>query len=119
VGIVERYYRLIRQAYFIIIAKIPNISKDIALQMAFKAINDIIGPNRLVLTLLVYSAYLRITEYNLLLLSIAQRALAIKKAIVEVQKLQAKRQVNNALNARNRPNITTVHKLVLNSKVLI
>jgi hypothetical protein len=62
-----------------------------ALQMAFKAINDIIRPNRLVLTLLVYSAYLQITEYNSLLLLVAQQALAIKKAIVEVQKLQAKR----------------------------
>ena len=70
-GIVERYYRPIRRAYSIIIAKIPSISKDIALQMAFKAINNIIGPNRLVLTLLVYGAYPQITEYNPLLLSIA------------------------------------------------
>jgi hypothetical protein len=58
VGIVERYYRLIRRAYSIIIAKILNISKDIALQMAFKAINDTAGLNRLILILLVYSAYL-------------------------------------------------------------
>jgi hypothetical protein len=64
VGIVKRYYRPIRKAYFIISAKIPSISKDIALQMAFKAINDIVRPNRLVLTLLVYSAYLQITEHN-------------------------------------------------------
>jgi hypothetical protein len=55
--------------------------------MAFKAINDIIGPNRLVLTLLVYSAYPQITEYNPLLPLVAQRALAIKKAIAKVQKL--------------------------------
>jgi hypothetical protein len=72
VGIVERYYKLIRRAYFIIIAKILDISKDIALQIAFKAINDIVRPNRLVLILLVYSAYPRITEYNLLLLLVAQ-----------------------------------------------
>ena len=71
VGIVERYYRLIRQAYSIIIAKIPGISKDMALQMAFKAINDIAGLNRLVLTLLVYGAYPRITEHNPLSLLIA------------------------------------------------
>jgi hypothetical protein len=57
------------------------------LQIAFKAINDIIRLNRLILTLLVYSAYLQITEYNPLLLLIAQRALAIKKAIAKVQKL--------------------------------
>ena len=55
--------------------------------MAFKAINDIVRPNRLVLTLLDYSAYLQINKHNLLLLLIAQRALAIKKAIAKVQKL--------------------------------
>jgi len=86
-GIVKCYYRLICQVYFIIIAKIPNIGNDIALQIAFKAINNIVRPNRLILTLLVYSAYLQITKYNLLLLSIAQQALAIKKAIAKVQKL--------------------------------
>jgi len=32
--------------------------------MAFKAINNIAGLNRLVLTLLVYSAYPQITEYD-------------------------------------------------------
>jgi hypothetical protein len=64
VGIVKRYYRLICQAYFIIIAKILSISKDIALQMAFKAINNTAGPNGLVLTLLVYSVYPRITEHD-------------------------------------------------------
>jgi hypothetical protein len=59
--------------------------------MAFKAINDIVRLNGLVLTLLVYSAYPQITKYNPLLLLVAQRALAIKKAMVEVQKLRAKR----------------------------
>jgi hypothetical protein len=33
-----------------------------ALQMAFKAINDIASPNGLILTLLVFGAYLRIVE---------------------------------------------------------
>jgi hypothetical protein len=71
VGIVKRYYRLIRRAYTIITTKIPNISKDIALQMAFKAINDIIRLNSLVLILLVYSVYPQITEYDPLLLLVA------------------------------------------------
>ena len=52
--------------------------------MAFKAINDIARLNRLVLTLLIYSAYPRITKYNPLLALIAQRALAIKKAMAKV-----------------------------------
>ena len=70
-GIVERYYRPICRAYSIIIAKIPSISKDMALQMAFKAINNIARPNKLVPTLLVYSAYPRITTYDPLLLLVA------------------------------------------------
>ena len=91
VGIVERYYGPIRRAYSIIIAKIPDISKDMALQMAFKAINDTAGPNGIVPTLLVYGAYLRITKHDPPSPLVTQQALAIKKAIAEVQKLQAKR----------------------------
>ena len=67
-GIVECYYRLICRAYTIITTKILDISKDIALQMAFKAINDIIKLDSLVFIFLVNSAYLRITEYDPLLL---------------------------------------------------
>jgi hypothetical protein len=59
--------------------------------MAFKAINDIIGLDNLILILLVYSAYLQIIKYNPLLLLVTKRALAIKKAIAKVQKLKAKR----------------------------
>ena len=70
-GIVECYYKLIRRVYFIIIAKILDIGKDIALQMAFKAINDIVGLNILVLILLVYSVYSRITKHDPLLLLVA------------------------------------------------
>jgi hypothetical protein len=55
-----------------------------ALQMTFKAINDFISPNSFILTLLVYGAYLRITKNDPLLLTILQRAIAIKKAIVKV-----------------------------------
>jgi hypothetical protein len=67
VGIVERYYRPICRAYTIITTKILDISKDIALQMAFKAINDTIRLDSLVFTLLIYSAYPQITEHDPLL----------------------------------------------------
>ncbi len=58
IRIIKRYYKLICKAYLIIIIKIPDIAKNIALQIAFKAINNIAGLNKLVLILLVYSAYL-------------------------------------------------------------
>jgi hypothetical protein len=48
-------------------AKVNGINKDTVFQIAFKAINNSIGPNSIILTLLVYSTLLRITEYNALL----------------------------------------------------
>ena len=90
-----------------------------ALQIAFKAINDSAGPNGLIPILLVYGAYPRIKEFNAPLLTIAQRAIAIKKAINEIQRLRAKRQVADALNARNGPNTNNIHGLELNSQVLV
>jgi len=57
IKIVERYYGPLWRAYQIIITKIPKISMEIALQMAFKAINDTAGPEGLVPILLVFGAY--------------------------------------------------------------
>ena len=70
VRIIERYYGLIWYIYSIIIAEIHSINKDIVLQMAFKAINDTVGLDRIVLTLLVYNTLLQITKYNTLSLII-------------------------------------------------
>jgi hypothetical protein len=39
--------------------------------------------------------------------------------MAEVQKLRAKRQVNDALNMRNGPNTLDIHELALNSDVLV
>ncbi len=64
IRIVERYYSLVRRAYSIFSTKIQGINKDMALQMAFKAINDTAGPDGLVPMLLVYSALPRMVEYN-------------------------------------------------------
>jgi len=58
--------------------------------MAVKAINNIAGPNRLVSTLLVYGAYLRISNLGPLTPSITERAAIIQKEIAEIVKLRAK-----------------------------
>jgi hypothetical protein len=62
IGMVKRYYGLIRRVYQIIISEIPKLDKNIALQIAFKAINNLAGLNSLVLTLLVFGAYLKIVK---------------------------------------------------------
>jgi hypothetical protein len=64
VGMVERYYGPLCHIYHIIIAELLDISKDMTLQIAFKAINNSTGPNSLILTLLVFKAYPRIIEFN-------------------------------------------------------
>ncbi len=47
--------------------------------MAFKAINNTIGPDSLVPTLLVYSALPRIVEYDALSPIVTQRSAALKR----------------------------------------
>ena len=87
--------------------------------MAVKAVNNTASPNRLVPTLLVYRAYLRINNLDPPAPSITEQAAIIWKAIAKIVKLRAKQTVNNTLYYRNGPNITPVYNLPLNSKVLI
>ena len=87
--------------------------------MAVKAVNDSTGPEGLVPTLLVFSAFPRMTDDDAPAPSIQAHATAIRKAIEEIAKVQAKMTVNNALNTRNRPNTESLYDLPLNSKVLI
>jgi hypothetical protein len=51
--------------------------------------------------------------------SMTQRATAIKRAIDEISKIRATRQVNDAIHQRNGPSVTAVHDLPLNSRVLV
>jgi hypothetical protein len=65
VGIVEQYHGLLRRIYQIMCVELPRVDKDVALQMAFKALNDTAGPDGLVPTLLVFGAYPRMVESDL------------------------------------------------------
>jgi hypothetical protein len=60
--------------------------------MAFKAVNDTVGLDGIVPTLLVFRAYPRLIESDTpFSLTVSHRATVLKKAIEEVQKLRAKR----------------------------
>jgi hypothetical protein len=87
--------------------------------MAFKALNNTAGLDGLVPTLLVFSAYPQITELNAPSPTVTQRANAVRKAIAEIRKLRAERQVADALNMRNRPRTDAVYNLPPNSLVLV
>jgi hypothetical protein len=98
IGVVERYHAAIRRSYEIIKDELPDANPDSALQMAVKAVNDTAGPDGLVPTLLLFGAYPRMVEYDPPAPTIAQRAAAIKKAMTEVRKLRAQRQIADAVN---------------------
>ncbi|EEA24070.1 conserved hypothetical protein [Talaromyces marneffei ATCC 18224] len=119
IGAVERYHAVLRRSYEIISDEAPELTPEMALQMAVKAVNDTAGPDGYVPTLLVFGAYPRMTDYSPPAPTIAQRAAAVKKAMTEVRKLHTVRQINNALNTRNGPSSTLVHRLPLNSDVLV
>ena len=87
--------------------------------MAIKAVNNTTGFNRLVPTLLVYKAYLRMSNLDPPAPSITEWAAAIQKVMAEIVKLWAKQTVSNTLHHRNGPNMTPVYNLPLNSKVLV
>ena len=96
-----------------------EVTKHILLQMAVKAINDTASPDGLVPTLLVFGVYPRMTDRDPPTTTITQRAAAIKRAVDEIIKLQAQKQVRDALNQRNGPSITAIYDTPINSPVLV
>jgi hypothetical protein len=61
---VERYYILLKHLYKILQDKLQDekLDKEVILQIAVKAINDTIRPDKLVLTLLIFRSYPKIID---------------------------------------------------------
>jgi hypothetical protein len=119
ISIVERYYSLSQQVYQIIVVELFRIDRNTVLQIVFKAFNDTTGLDGLISILLVFGAYLRITELNAPSTIITQHANIIKKAIIEIRKLYTEQQVANILNMQNRPRTDTIRGLFLYLLVLV
>ena len=58
--------------------------------MAFKAINNSVGLNSLIFTLLVFRVYLCMVESDIPNPIVVKRVVVLKKAMEEVKKLKAK-----------------------------
>jgi hypothetical protein len=121
VGLIERYHALLCCVYKILKAELKDehINKEMILQMTVKAVNDSAGPDRIVLTLLVFGLYLRMTEIDPPSLIIARRAEAIQVATKKVRRLYAKRQVSDALAICNSLNTMAIVDLPLQSDVCV
>jgi hypothetical protein len=78
-----------------------------------KAVNDLTGPDGIMLIFLVFKAYPCITRDSLPLPFITEQAEVIYKIMKEVQRFYAEQQVNNALAMRNRSNTKPVLTLLL------
>jgi hypothetical protein len=78
------------------------------LQIVVKTINDLVGPDSIIPILLVFGAYLRITNNSLLLPITIKRAETIRKTSNEMRKFYIKRYINNALRIRNNPDIIKI-----------
>ena len=51
--------------------------------------------------------------------TMTQCAMALKRAMEEISKLRARKEVNRALNEQNKPLVTSIHDTSLNSPVLV
>lgn len=112
IGKIEKYYILICCTYDVIQTEIRDIiSKNTILQTAFKVVNDIIGPDNLIPTLLVFLAYLWIVTNLSFSPSQQQRVNVLAKAMTKFRKLKAQRGVQDTLKIRNWRN--TIQRLLL------
>ncbi len=119
IEMMKRYHDSLCRMYAIITTEISDIDSEIGLQITFKILNDSIELDDLIFTLLVFEAYLRMIEMNVSSSTIIQRTIAMRKAMKEVQKFIAIRQMNDVLNTRKKFIIILIHELSLNSSVLI
>ena len=72
--------------------------------MAVKAVNNSVGLNEIVPTLLVFGVYLWLTKIDSLSLSVIKRTKAIYVATKEVRRLYIERQVKDIFTIYNSPN---------------
>lgn len=119
IGKVERYHVPLRRAFNILFAELTSTRPELILQMAVKAVNDTIGPDGLVPTLLVFGAYPHINQDSPPSPSMLKRADAIQKAMKELRQVQAKIYVNDTFNARNGPGTANIISLPLQSEVRV
>ena len=112
IGKVERYHAVLRRAYQIVSEELPDLDKEMVLQMAVKAVNDTAGPNGLVPTLLVFGAFPRMSELDPPAPSIAQRAAAAKKTIRNQPRTSSSKK-GLLRNYPYEPTITLIHYIFL------
>jgi hypothetical protein len=84
----ERYYALLQHVYIIVCNKISSdTSTKVYLQIAIKVVNDSARLDNIILILLVFGAYPRITDNLVLSVTIVKRTETIRKTIKKIKTL--------------------------------
>jgi len=87
--------------------------------LAVKAVNDTVGPDRLILILLVYGAYPYISREDKPILSNIERVRVIERVMNDVRRLNTKSTITKVMRTTRGLDMTAVLRLLLNTKVLI
>jgi hypothetical protein len=105
----------LRRAYKIIYNELRDTktSTEISLQIAIKTINDSVGPDGIIPTLLVFGAYPRMTNNSALSPITTKRAETIRKTSNEIRRYYTKRHIEDILRIRNSPNTTMIFKFLI------
>jgi hypothetical protein len=120
IGKIKRYHGPLKRAFEVITANLgTSLAPEYVLQMAVKAVNDTAGHDGLVSTLLMFGTYPRLLPSSPPLPSLTIRANAMRKAMAEVRKLKARRQITNAFFQRNGPSVAEVKQLLLQNEIRI
>lgn len=102
-GLGERYHSPLRQIYLKIRTSEPTISPALALRLAVKTMNDTIGPNGLVHTLLVFGTLPRLPTGTSPFPDQDARHRALSTARREYETIVSHRRIREALNSRVPP----------------
>lgn len=103
IGSGERYHAPLRRIYLKILEDYPHLDQDIALQLSVKSINDTMGPEGLVPSLLVFGQLPRFPPHSSTLLSHSDRLNAINIARREMADITATLRIQRALRSKLPP----------------
>jgi hypothetical protein len=120
IGKIEQYHSSLKRAFEVITANLGiSLAPEYVLQMAVKAVNDTAGHDGFVPTVLMFETYPRLSSSLLPLPSLIIRANAVRKAMAEIRKLKARRQITDAFSQRNGSFVAKVKQLPLQNEVRI
>lgn len=118
--IVELYHQPIRRTFSIICMNSPHTDLYAALQMAVEAVNNSVGPEGLVPTVLVYGGLSRWgLPHDPRSPSTVARVKSLCKSTSKMSKTNDNRQVRDALRARNGPDVSYIRTTPLGSHFLV